>query len=203
MRSLIFLFLLSLVQAPVLAQPFRGGVFAGFNTSQITGDDLAGYDKLSPLAGGLVRWPFAKNLSLQLEIGYIGKGSRKNLSPRDSIPTFYLLRLHYIEVPLLIQYRIKPQIEIETGPSVGVLFRWYEEDTFGPLSGPNSSREQFKPFDFSWSFGGTWWFKDNWGIGLRNLSTMFPVRSHDQKSTYRLNRGQYSSSIFGRIIYLF
>jgi hypothetical protein len=200
---LILIIYLSKLCLQLQAQQFNGGIVAGINTSQITGDDLAGYNKLSAATGFLVRKSFGKSWSAQMEIGYIGKGSRKNLSPRDSIPTFYLLRLHYIEVPLLLQYRVKPAIELETGPSIGVLFGWYEEDTFGELGGPNTARQQFKPLDISWAFGGTWWFKEKWGLNIRNLSTMFPVRNHDQNTYFRLNRGQYSSSIMARITYLF
>ncbi|MCC6769192.1 MAG: PorT family protein [Bacteroidia bacterium] len=203
LRIVILLSLLLLFTQQNHAQKFVGGAMAGINTSQITGDDLAGYDKLSPAAGLLLRLPFGEKWSVQMEIAYLGKGSRKNISPRDSVPTFYLLRLHYIEVPFMVQYKIRPKIELETGPSVGVLFKWYEEDTFGELGGPYSSREHFKPLDISWGFGGTWWFKEKWGLNVRSLSTMFPVRNHDQKSSYRLNRGQYSSSIMARLSYLF
>lgn len=188
-------------QAP--AQEFQGGLFAGINTSQITGDDLAGYNKLSATAGFFGRRTFDEKWTFMMEMGYLGKGSRKNFNPSDSIPTFYLLRLHYVEVPLLAQYAITPKLTIETGPSLGALFGWYEEDTFGELGSPNTPREQFKRFDLSWTVGALWWFSDKWALSVRNANTMFPVRDHDQKSTYRLNKGQYSSSIMGRIIYVF
>lgn len=203
MRRLSLLGGLVLICASAVGQKFDGGIYAGINTSQITGDDLAGYDKLSAAFGGFARRSFNERWAMTMELGYLGKGSRKNISPRDSVPTFYLLRLHYIEVPLMVQYTWKEQLTLEAGPSVGVLFKWYEEDTFGELSGPYSSRQQFKPLDFSFALGVMWWFNERWAISVRNANTMFPVRDHDLKSSYRLNQGQYSSSIMGRLVMLF
>jgi hypothetical protein len=67
------------------AQSFQGGIYAGINTSQITGDDLAGYNKLSAAAGVFGRRTFGDKWAFMMELGYLGKGSKKNLSPRDSI----------------------------------------------------------------------------------------------------------------------
>ena len=185
------------------AQQFQGGIFAGINTSQITGDDLGGYDKIGISAGFLGRRKFNERWAFHMEIGYLGKGSRTNLSLRDTFLGFYRLQLHYIEVPLLATFKIKPFLEIETGPSLGVIFGWREEDIYGELKGPFASVKNFKPYDLSWAYGGTFWFKEKWGINIRALSSIFSVRNHDQNAHYRLNRGQYSSCIMGRIIHVF
>jgi hypothetical protein len=179
---------------------FKGGLIVGINTSQITGDDLAGYNKLSPDFGVFVRRYFGDKFSMQMEMQYLGKGSHKNLNPKDSVPTLYLLRLHYIEVPLMAQYDYNTKLNIEVGPSLGVLFKSREEDLYGPLLGNNSSREQFRPLELSFNVGGTWKFNDKWSINIRSANSVFPVRNHDQKTSYRLNKGQYSSCIMGRIL---
>ncbi len=182
------------------AQTFLGGVLVGINTSQITGDDLGGYNKLSPTLGGFIRLKLDEKIALQLEIAYLGKGSHKNIRPKDSIPTLYLLRLHYIEVPLVFQYDYSDKLNFESGPSFGIFFGSREEDTFGDMSGIYSSREQFKPFDLSFTVGGTWKFNETWSFNIRSANSIFPVRNHDQKTSFRLNRGQYSSCIMGRFM---
>jgi hypothetical protein len=179
---------------------FQGGLLFGINTSQITGDNLAGYNKLSPTLGAFVRMKLGEKSSLQMEMAYLGKGAHKNLRPSDSIPTLYLLRLHYIEVPFLFQYDYNKKLNLEIGPSLGVFFGSREEDLDGDMSGIYSSREQFKPFDISFTVGGTWKFNDKWSFNVRSANSMFPVRNHDQNTSFRLNKGQYTSCIMGRFL---
>jgi hypothetical protein len=181
---------------------FNAGILFGLNTSQITGDDLAGYDKPSLTFGGFVKREFGRS-AITMELAYLGKGSRKNFGPKDSIPTFYKLQLHYIEIPILFQFKFTPKLQAEIGPSMGVLLSYTEEDIYGDLSGEYASSEQFKRTDVSFNMGASWLFSKKWTLNIRNANSIFPVRDHDQKSHYRLNKGQYNSSIMGRIIYQF
>lgn len=197
---LIGFFFLKFGLSNLYGQAFQGGLLAGINTSQITGDDLAGYNKLSLTFGAFVKTKLSEKAFLQMEIAYLGKGSHKNLNPKDSIPTLYLLRLRYIEVPLVFQYNLTSKLTLETGPSLGVFFGSREEDLYGDMSGMYSSREQFKPFDLSYTVGGTWIINSKWHLNIRSANSVFPVRDHDQSTSYRLNKGQYTSCIMGRIM---
>lgn len=197
---LIGLFCLNYGLSNLYGQAFQGGLLAGINTSQITGDDLAGYNKLSLTFGAFVKTKLSDKSSLQMEIAYLGKGSHKNLNPKDSIPTLYLLRLRYIEVPLVFQYNLTSKLSLETGPSLGVFFGSREEDLYGDMSGMYSSREQFKRFELSYTVGGTWIINPKWHFNIRSANSIFPVRDHDQSTSYRLNKGQYSSCIMGRLM---
>ena len=194
-----------LISVSVNAQEksFKSGFFAGLNTSQITGDNLSGYNQPGFTAGIFVSRKLGKNAALTMEMGYLPKGARKNLSPRDSIPTLYFLRLHYIEIPIMFQYMIRPKIQLEAGISTGVLLGHYEEDINGELTGSYAPVEQFKRFDISFDPGVSYFFNEKWSFNLRNANSIFPVRDHDQGSTFRLNRGQYTSCIMGRFVYRF
>jgi len=185
------------------AQKFQAGFVLGLNTSQISGDDLGGFNKLSPNAGFYVSRNLNKRFSWQLEMTYLGKGSKKLLRPSDSIPTFYLLRLHYIEVPLILQYQLKDRLSVETGPSIGVFIGHYEEDINGILDGAYSPREQFKRFDLSGNIGVTYKLNINWSFNLRGSNSILPVRNYDQQTKLRLTRGQLNKSIMFRLTYLF
>ena len=182
---------------------FYSGLFFGLNTSQITGDDLAGYDKPSITFGTFVKRKFRNNFSVLMELSYLPKGSRKNIFPKDSIPTFYSLKLRYIEIPIVLQYTIKSRITLEVGPSIGILLSYSEEDIFGDLSGNYSTREQFKRTDISFNAGINYSLNNKWTFNLRSANSMAPVRNHDQQTKFRLNRGQYSSCIMGRLFYNF
>jgi hypothetical protein len=175
----------------------------GANTSQITGDALQGFDKFSPNLGFLVSREFGKNVNVQFEMQYLGKGSRKNIGPKDSIQTFYVLRLHYAELPLMIRYRLKPKIELELGPSVGVLLGYKEADLYGDLDGQYSPKEKFTRIDYSGSFGGSWLINDSWTLNIRASNSIIPVRNYDGQVKERLLHGQMNKSIMIRFYYKF
>ncbi len=134
-KKLISIVLFFVLLSFANAQKFDAGFHVGLNTSQITVDNLAGYNKPGITAGIWVKRQFANpKLSAWMEISYLPKGSRKNLRPSDSIPAYYRLHLNYVEVPITINYRIAPKISLETGISCGVYISHTEEDLFGDLS---------------------------------------------------------------------
>ena len=57
----------------IQAQNFGGGLIAGLSTSQVAGDNLAGFNKIGMMAGAFVTFPqvYSENIKLQLEIIYI------------------------------------------------------------------------------------------------------------------------------------
>lgn len=72
--------------------------------SQVDGDTWKGYHKVGYLAGAFVRLELSPRSSFQLEMEYIQKGSRHNVDSANYYDQSYLLRLHYLELPLLYQY---------------------------------------------------------------------------------------------------
>jgi len=187
----------------LFAQGFQAGLILGFNTSQISGDDLGGFNRISPNSGIFVKRELSDKLSLQLEMTYLGKGSKKNLGPEDPASSYYLLRIHYIEVPVLLQYKFSNKITIEGGPSLGVYIGHKEEDINGEFVGVLSAREQFKRFDLSGNLGVIWNLNDTWSLNVRASNSLLPVRNFDQQASFRLTRGQLNKSVMGRIFYNF
>lgn len=187
---------------PLNAQKFQGGWLAGLNTSQITGDNLAGYNKPSLTAGVWVARSWKEERwGLTMEMTWLPRGARSVLRAEDSIPSLYRLNLRYIEVPVMLSYRIYKQFVLETGIGTGIYVSHKEEDEFGDMSGIYGPREQFARFDISYNAGVTWRFHTKWSLNVRSANSMFPVRNHDQSTKFRLNQGQYSSSIMARLIY--
>ena len=200
---IVLVCLLELLSTRSFAQSFKAGLILGANTSQITGDALRGFDRISPNLGLFVNREFGKKFSMQLEMQYLGKGSRKNMGAKDSIPTFYVLRLNYIEVPLLLSYAIKPKILLVAGPSIGVLISYKEADLYGDLKGQYSPKEQFKRIDYSGSFGGSWLINDSWTLNVLASNSIVPVRNYDGQISERLLHGQMNKSIMIRLYYKF
>jgi len=122
-----FFLLLLLLPAALHAQQFDGGILLGGNISQVDGDYWVGYNKVGYLAGGFVCLELSPHSSLQLEMEYIQKGSRKSdYFEQDALHT-YLLRLHYLEIPLLYQFTFLKRIQVEAGPAADVLLAYQEQ----------------------------------------------------------------------------
>ena len=185
------------------AQKFDAGAILGLNTSQITGDNFAGYNQPGLIAGFWVSRNTGDKSKLVMEMQYLPKGSRKNPKPNDLDFAFYRLRLHYIEVPIVFNYRVHKRITLESGLSFGALVGVYEADENGPLVGNFAPKEQFKPYDISFNAGINWQIDEHFVFNVRSINSIFPVRDYpDQVKTF-LNRGQYSNCIMGRFLYQF
>ncbi len=123
----LFVFLLLFLPFSHYAQKFNGGVIAGGLVSQVDGDTWVGYHKFGFLAGGYVTLRLSPHSAFQMEMEYIQKGSRKNANLETGDLNSYLLRLNYLEIPLLYQYTFARRFGIEFGPAADVLLGSYEE----------------------------------------------------------------------------
>ncbi len=191
------------VQIVTYAQKFDAGTILGLNTSQITGDNFAGYNQPGVIAGFWVSRSIGDRAKLVMEMEYLPKGSRKNPKPLDLNFQFYRLRLHYVEVPLIFQYRINKYFSLESGLSYGALVGVYEADENGELIGNYAPQEQFKRSDISFNAGINWLIDEKWAFNVRSINSIFPVRDFPNKVTTFLNRGQYSNCVMGRLLYKF
>ncbi len=125
---LFVFFLLTLISS---AQKFNAGIFLGICASQVDGDHLSGFHKAGIMAGGFVKRKIAEKVHLQFEIEFIQKGSRLPLS-KDGV--FYLMRLNYIEIPLMVNYYIGKKWSLEAGGSFARLVSAFEEDQLGEIT---------------------------------------------------------------------
>lgn len=185
------------------AQAFRAGAVAGINTSQISGDNLSGFNKPSPILGLFVERVFNENWSAQMELTYMGKGSRKNIDTARNDFTLYRLNMHYAEIPVLAKYNTGGKIAVEFGPSFGYLITHREKDEFGEMDGQFAPNEQFRRLDFSAALGLNYIISSNFHFNLRLVNSLLPVRDHDGQTKFRLNRGQYHTGLAFRLHYYF
>lgn len=135
---------LILQSSGVVAQRFRAGISAGFTASDVYGADIVpdsdawnntDFRKAGFMLGGIVNTAFGEQTLLQLEINYIQKGTQQR---GDSTGFgFYKFSFDYIEVPLLVKYRLHLNVngkaakgfDIHAGISVGKLIRSRAEGT--------------------------------------------------------------------------
>ena len=88
------------------AQTFKAKILAGVATSQVSGDQLAGFNKAGIMAGAGVSTKLSEKADLGFEMYYIQKGSVKQSNIDKGDLVYYRLRLNYVEVPILFEYHL-------------------------------------------------------------------------------------------------
>jgi hypothetical protein len=195
----IILFSLLLLSSWTQGQVFRAEIAGGIVGSQISGDELSGFNKAGIYAGLGVRTSLNKEFDIGFKILYFQKGSRKRLKSEEPDSSFYLLRLNYFEIPLTVRYAISKSFYVEAGPSMGFLINSSEQDEQGELT----YRRPFSDYDLSFMgcFGYT--ITKNLDFNLGYYQSIVPVREHASGAIYRLNQGQFSSVLTFTLLFIF
>ncbi len=163
-----------------MPQRFNGGIIAGGLISQVDGDTYDGYHKFGYLGGAYVSLQVSPHSSFQMEMEYIQKGSRHNADSANFSDQPYLLRLHYLEIPVLYQYTFGRRFSVEAGPAADVLLGYYEEKD----GIPDPPTEPFRTVTLSGIVGAGVYitnhlkadFRFNYSlISLRNTSAPYPA----------------------------
>jgi hypothetical protein len=184
---LLFIFFLTSVKA----QNFKAKLFLGAAGSQVSGDELSGFNKGGGLFGLGVTYPIKATSALSMQLYYLQKGSRKPSKLDQGDPTFYLMRLNYIESTITYDFSLNKKLYLRLGPSIGYLISSKEEDQDGSLG----NRSKFSPVDVSLAGILGFPFSKSWNFEFGYLQSLLPVREHGSGESYYLNKGQYNSVI--------
>lgn len=177
MKCFFFLFLLFSSTA-LLGQNFTGHLYGGAIVSHMTGDNMEGYNKPGYFLGFGVSYPFRDKLDLSFSLSYVQKGSRRRYTD-DGIPlggplSWHLFRGHYIEIPIIAEYRIFEDIKLETGLSTARFVGGYYTDFPG---GGNLGTEFVRDWDLSFHLGGNYEFQDGKYLFIRHSNSLISVEN--------------------------
>ena len=187
-KSIIFIiFFTTVTYFSGSAQRFNGGILAGLSGSEISGDRLEGPNKAGIYAGGFVNFYITERSSIQMELDFIQKGSRKN--PDTLNYESYILRINYVELPVHYKYDFGERWTLETGLSLGVLISKYEE--VNEIVQENVY-PAFKDRDLSFNIGLFYSLIERLRLNIRYSNSILAVRPHSGGQTYRWNKGQYN-----------
>ena len=194
-----FLFgILFVVSTFVSAQGFDAGIRAGLTATQVSGDRLTGYNKAGVLLGGFVSRDFSEKISLRFEILFIQKGSRKPVNTDDN--TYYRMRLHYAEVPILFLFNATKKISLEAGPSFGSLVFSQEDNQLGEILGAPA----FKKYEISANAGVLFHLSEHWMADARYNWSLTTIRPYEGNYNYNFfDQGQYNSVVEAAFLYKF
>jgi hypothetical protein len=175
--KIISLLILLIALNNLFGQNFHGGVMAGLVGSQVAGDTYSGFDKAGIYAGGFVGWDFTKRSALQLELTYFQKGSRKNPDPENNDYESYLFRTNYVELPVLYQLKFD-WFYLEAGPSVGVLFGYFEKYNEEEISDIGNYNKPAR-FTLQTNIGFRFKFREKFGFSFRYNFSLLNIRSRN------------------------
>ena len=195
-KFLFFFFLFHF--SNIHCQNFKGGFFAGITSSQVSGDELGGFNKFGPSFGLFVKKHFDK-YKFKVELLYTTKGSKRILNfnelnnqndfAYDSY-TNYNFHLDYIGVPLIIILDLKKKFEIELGTSFDFLINQSEEIEYYI----DNSRK-VKTLDLCIISGIKYLINEKIDFNLRLSNSILPIRPHASDQVYKLNMGQYNTTL--------
>ena len=184
-RVLFVLFvgaLLAFGSTKSFAQSFNAGLIVGPTFCQVDGDSYYGFHQLGFTAGAYVNLPLVDQLSAQMELKYSLLGahsSDKEVREYGYLP--YSLRLHYAEIPLMLQYKLsnfrvggRPLdfITLEAGASVDVRLR-ATEDVDADYQVTTS---RWNLLSATANAGVHFAFNDHFGLGARFMYSAAPCR---------------------------
>lgn len=185
----IFVIIFLLAATMASAQQFKGGLTAGLAGSQVKGDGLSGYEKAGIIFGTYVNLELTNKSALQMQMEFFQKGSRVN-PDEDNGYYSYLLRLNYIQIPVMYQYRYNELFGFETGLSYAVLISDYEE--IYDLT-HNVSDEPYETSDVSFHLGTRWFINELFTAEVEFSHSLFYIRKQTEGFTWFFDKGMYNN----------
>ncbi len=186
------------------AQSFSGGALVGFNATQVSGDNLGGYNKAGISGGFFVSKKLNEKSELEMRMTYSAKGSRDVPNFEKGKYTAYYLKLNYVEVPILYRYKYKV-VWLMAGLSGGYLINSSIANESGAFPENSIENRPFKKYEICSQFAVAYPFTENWEVELKSADTfpLLPVRRHASGANFRLNFGQLNSVLAFSLKYRF
>lgn len=181
---------------PLQAQQFGASIVGGLNAAQITGDDLAGYNKPGILLGLKSSIYLSDRSDLNIELLYSERGSKSAFFNNARLDQ--QIKLQYLEIPILFTYMDWLSSDAEYyrmhfhgGLSFARLFNSkLIDDQFNFQLYENNLNNT----DLSFIFGFTYQMNNKIGAGIRYTSSINKLYKQDD-SGLNLNelRGYFLS----------
>jgi hypothetical protein len=169
----LFLPVLLFLAVGLHAQQFSGGVRAGLVGSQVAGDTYSGYHKAGINPGVWVSLATGKRSSVQMELGYIQKGSRENPDFERNRFDTYIMRLGYIELPFLYRINYNELLGFEAGLAMNFLI--HQRETF---NGGETTGSPFRGQNLCFAGGMSIRLNERIRFNVRTDNSLFSIRKN-------------------------
>jgi hypothetical protein len=160
MKKILFITLLTTLTYALQAQVHADwGVKAGLNLANLKIENTSSPDsKVAVFAGLLAHLHFEQHWAVQPEIMYSNQGAKQDISGTE-----YKVKLHYINLPVLLQYMTGSGFRLQTGPQLGILAAAKTKAGESQTDANNL----YKTFDLAWVLGASYVTNGGFGIDAR------------------------------------
>ena len=196
-KRFFVLLLLVLFGISAHSQAFYGGLAVGGVTSQVDGDNRAGWDKIGFTAGAFVGLPLNNTFSVQIDIRYEQKGSHSdadNFVPGDP----YSLKLDYVVMPLIFSANLSSLkingktckwLVFELGASLDVLAR-HKESVSGASDGIHN---YWNRLSCSSIVGVKLSFKEKYELAFRSVNSITTIYKGNLSNENSVRLGKHGA----------
>jgi opacity protein-like surface antigen len=191
MKKSLLVFFLSFMAFNSDCQDFKAYMFAGVNASQVDGDQNGGYNKFGPRLGFGIQYPMSEKVELGFELMYSHKGSQSKSDKDDPGKIIVKYRYNYIELPLLMKYRLGNDIQLSSGLSAAYLINAKADE-----GGGFAEMTNIKKSDFLLNAGAIYAISETLHVEGRFQYSMATILEDNVKSTLFRRRGAYHN-LFG------
>lgn len=188
------------------AQRIMGAVFAGFNATQVDGDEVYGYKKFGLNIGAAAIIPINDKWSVSLENAYCEKGAHQRPRFLDSLDGSYDLKLNYLEVPLMVHFTDKEIVTFGAGMSWGRLIGIDEQRNGYPMNGTTLESGIYRKADLNALLDLRFRLHKRFHFDVRYAYSIRPIATReiiDSKTGYPNIRDQYNGLFTFRLMYKF
>ena len=144
------------------------GIKGGLNLANLKIENTSSPDsKVAINAGLLAHIHLEPHWAVQPELMYSNQGAKEDINGTE-----VKVKLHYINVPILLQYMTGSGFRIETGPQMGILAS--AKTKVGDSE--SDADHLYNTFDLAWAIGASYVFSSGLGIdgryniGLANIN---------------------------------
>ena len=193
MKWSLLLWLALMSCLPGMAQFFEGGILAGFNGTQVSGDAYEGYHKPGILAGGYIQRDLAPAVFAGMELKFSQKGARNRQNPQNPAPDKYIMRLNYADLPVYLGFRTNNVISVIGGVSLGYLISSVEINEDGKF--PPQDQVPFNNLDIQPFLGFRYDLTEKIKSDLRLAYSVIPVRGKPDRDLWYWRQNQFNNVI--------
>ncbi len=160
------------------------GVKGGFNLTDIRGDSDNDV-RLAMHGGGYVQLDFLDEVFLQSDVLFSGQGHNARTSLDNK------LRLVYLNIPIVVGYRVTDQVNVHGGPQLGFLVKAKSE-----FAGTKTDvKNNFNSTDIAFVVGGGYEFMDVFTGTIRYVRGLNDISSSINPGTRKNTAIQLSIAV--------
>jgi hypothetical protein len=199
MKKIILLVALVTLTNTLCHAQFNAGLRLGLNACQIDGDRMGGYNLAGIVGGVFVSYPFNNRWEGQFEMLFSQKGSAR-LVNADTVQAgpWDLLRIDYIEVPVMVNYKLSPKLKFSGGLGGALMIHNHFE---GKANDIQENVTWIKKGEFNGTVGMQYYFTPKFSAYARFTYSLLGIDTSKYLGAFYLYDGGLANNVLSFGVY--